>query len=83
MEIIKDETTVVLEGALAKARRTAGNTIIKLEENKISPAIADAIYKQHLTIIDSFRVEIRGVELAHRISNERIDYRQALALIES
>jgi hypothetical protein len=70
------------KGALAQARKDAADTIIGLKDGKVAPAIAEAIYKQNLTIIDSFRVELRGIELAHSISTGPVDYAQALALIE-
>jgi len=83
METIEIPTEEVTRGALAQARRDAADTIIGLKDSTISPATADAIYKQNLTIIDSFRVELRGIELAHRISESPVNYVEALELINS
>ena len=35
-----------------------------LQDGSVSPLIADAIYKQSITIVDSYRVELRAIELA-------------------
>ena len=50
--------------SLKTVREQAAKTIIGLQDGSISPLIADAIYKQSITIVDSYRVELRAIELA-------------------
>jgi len=67
--------------SLAEARRQAAKAIKGLAKGKVSPLVADAIYKQNLTIIDSYRVELRGIELAIKTNSTKLDYSKAIALI--
>ena len=67
--------------SLKTVREQAANTIIALQNGTVSPMVADAIYKQSLTIVDSYRVQLKAVELAINTSNG-LDYAQALAQIE-
>ena len=50
--------------SLKTVREQAAKTIIGLQDGTISPLIADAIYKQSITIVDSYRVELKAIELA-------------------
>ena len=50
--------------SLKTVREQAAKTIMGLQDGSVSPLIADAIYKQSLTIVDSYRVELRAIELA-------------------
>ena len=67
--------------SLKTVREQAAKTIMELRSGKISPVIADAIYKQSLTIVDSYRVEMKGVELAIANSKANIEYKEAKKLI--
>lgn len=67
--------------SLKTVREQAANTIIALQNGTVSPMVADAIYKQSLTIVDSYRVQLKAVELAINSSNG-LDYEQALTQIE-
>ncbi len=73
----------VTNTTLAEARRQAADTIIGLRDGSIAPIIADAIYKQTLTIIDSYRIELRGIELVMKTDPKRNTYKEALALVAS
>ena len=66
---------------LAEIRRAAADTIIALKNGKCSPLVSDAIYKQELIIVDSYRVELRGVELAINSSKKRLDYDKAIKVL--
>lgn len=50
--------------SLKTVREQAAKTIMGLQDGTVSPLIADAIYKQSITIVDSYRVELRAIELA-------------------
>ena len=50
--------------SLKTVREQAAKTIMGLQNGIVSPLIADAIYKQSITIVDSYRVELRAIELA-------------------
>ncbi len=50
--------------SLKTVREQAAKTIMGLQDGSVSPLIADAIYKQSITIVDSYRVELRSIELA-------------------
>ena len=67
--------------SLKTVREQAANTIIALQNGTVSPMVADAIYKQSLTIVDSYRVQLKAVELAINSSNG-LDYEKALKQIE-
>jgi len=66
--------------SLQTIRREAAETIIGLRDGSISPLVADMVYKQAITIIDSYRVELRAIELATR-TQQGVDYKKATALI--
>ena len=68
--------------SLKTVREQAANTIIALQNGTISPMIADAIYKQSLTIVDSYRVEIKSIELALQ-TNAGLDFNSASKLIDA
>lgn len=44
--------------------------------------VADAIYKQSITIVDSYRVELRAIELALQ-TNAGLDFNSASKLIDA
>ena len=67
--------------SLKTVREEAAKTIIDLKEGKVSPLIADAIYKQSLTIVESYRLELKAIELAIN-SSEGLDFKSASALID-
>lgn len=62
--------------SLKTVREQAAKTIMGLQDGTISPLIADAIYKQSITIVDSYRVELRAIELA--INNHSDKVKQGL-----
>lgn len=68
--------------SLKAVRQEAAKTIMDLRNGDISPMVADAIYKQSLTIVDSYRVQIRSIELAIQ-SSEGMDYTKALKKISA
>lgn len=68
--------------SLKTVREQAANTIIALQNGTVSPMVADAIYKQSLTIVDSYRVELKAVELA-LASNAGLDFNSASKLIDA
>lgn len=68
--------------SLKTVRQEAAKTIMDLRNGDISPMVADAIYKQSLTIVDSYRVQIRSIELAIQ-SSEGMDYTKALKKISA
>ena len=67
--------------SLKTVREQAAKTIMGLQDGTISPLIADAIYKQSITIVDSYRVQLKAVELAISSSNG-LNYKKALTQIE-
>ena len=68
--------------SLKTVREQAANTIIALQNGTIAPMVADAIYKQSLTIVDSYRVEIKAIELALQ-TNAGLDFNSASKLIDA
>ena len=68
--------------SLKTVREQAANTIIALQNGTVSPMVADAIYKQSLTIVDSYRVEIKSIELALQ-TNAGLDFNSASKLIDA
>ena len=69
--------------SLKTVREQAANTIIALQNGTVSPMVADAIYKQSLTIVDSYRVQLKAVELAINSSNGGLDFNSASKLIDA
>lgn len=67
--------------SLKTVREQAAKTIMGLQDGTVSPLIADAIYKQSITIVDSYRVQLKAIELAISSSNG-LNYEKALAQIE-
>ena len=67
--------------SLKTVREQAAKTIMGLQDGTVSPAIADAIYKQSITIVDSYRVELRAIELAINSSNAGMDFEKASMLV--
>ena len=67
--------------SLKTVREEAAKTIMDLKEGKVSPLVADAIYKQSLTIVESYRLELKAIELAIN-SSEGLDFKSASALID-
>ena len=58
--------------SLKTVREQAAKTIIGLQDGTISPLIADAIYKQSITIVDSYRVELKAIELAISTTTDKL-----------
>ena len=70
--------------SLKTVREQAAKTIMGLQDGSVSPLIADAIYKQSITIVDSYRVELRAIELAISTTSNKsapISFNQAAKLI--
>ena len=70
--------------SLKTVREQAAKTIIGLQDGTISPLIADAIYKQSITIVDSYRVELRAIELAINTTSDKsapLSFNKAAKLI--
>ena len=70
--------------SLKTVREQAARTIMGLQDGSISPLIADAIYKQSITIVDSYRVELRAIELAINTTSDKsapLSFNQAAKLI--
>ena len=57
--------------SLKTVREQAAKTIMGLQDGSVSPLIADAIYKQSITIVDSYRVELRAIELAINTTSDK------------
>jgi hypothetical protein len=75
-------STKLTETSLRTVRQQAAQVIIGLQDGSVSPLIADAIYKQSLTIVDSYRVELRAIELAINTSTSGpISFDRATKLI--
>ena len=58
--------------SLKTVREQAAKTIMGLQDGSVSPLIADAIYKQSITIVDSYRVELRAIELAISTTTDKL-----------
>ena len=70
--------------SLKIVREQAAKTIMGLQDGSVSPLIADAIYKQSITIVDSYRVELRAIELAINTTSDKsapLSFNQAAKLI--
>ena len=67
--------------SLKQVRKEAARTILGLRSGKVSPIIADAIYKQSISVIESYRVELQAIRLAVDTTPERLDYSEALRMI--
>jgi len=76
-------TKVLGTTSLKQVRQEAAKTIMDLRNGNISPLVADAIYKQSLTIVDSYRVELRAIELAINSSNAGMSFEKASTLINT
>ena len=81
-------STKLEQTSLKTVRQQAAQVIIGLQDGSVSPLIADAIYKQSLTIVDSYRVELRAIELAITTSAPKgkqgpLSFDQASKLITS
>ena len=68
--------------SLKTVRQQAAKTIIDLRNGDVTPLVADSIYKQSLTIVDSYRVELRAIELAI-LSSEGLDFNKASKIIDA
>jgi hypothetical protein len=68
--------------ALKTAREQAAKTIIDLRNGDITPLTADAIYKQSISLVDNYRVELRAIELAI-MSSEGLDFSKAATMIDT
>ena len=78
------ELTDTLETtSLKRVRQEAAKTIMGLRNGNKSPLVADAIYKQSLTIVDSYRVELRAIQLAIESSNAGMNFEAATQLINT
>ena len=70
--------------SLKTVREQAAKTIMGLQDGSVSPLIADAIYKQSITIVDSYRVELRAIELAINTTSDKsapLSFNKAVKLI--
>lgn len=70
--------------SLKTVREQAAKTIMGLQDGTVSPLIADAIYKQSITIVDSYRVELRAIELAINTTSDKsapLSFNKAAKLI--
>ena len=70
--------------SLKTVREQAAKTIMGLQDGSVSPLIADAIYKQSITIVDSYRVQLKAVELAINTTSDKsapLSFNQAAKLI--
>ncbi len=85
MEIVikpsKHQEESVTSTSLAKVRRNAARCIEGLLDGGVTPAQAEAVYKQNLTIIDSYRQELKAIDTAYRLGNEQVDFNKALSMI--
>lgn len=79
----KIKTEEVSRTSLKVVREEAAKCIMGLKDGSISPLVADSIYKQSLAIVDSYRVQLRGVELAIETTKERLDFADAELLIDT
>ena len=82
MALFNNNKAKTAETSLKTVREQAANKIIALQNGTISPMVADAIYKQSLTIVDSYRVEIKSIELALQ-TNAGLDFNSASKLIDA
>jgi len=67
---------------LKQVRAELFDTLTGMKAGKVSPQEADATYKLSIGIIDTYRMEIKAVELANKISTTKLDYTSALKQIE-
>lgn len=70
--------------SLKTVREQAAKTIMGLQDGTVSPLIADAIYKQSITIVDSYRVQLKAIELAINTTSDKsapLSFNQAAKLI--
>ena len=70
--------------SLKTVREQAAKTIMGLQDGSVSPLIADAIYKQSITIVDSYRVQLKAIELAINTTSDKsapLSFNQAAKLI--
>ena len=82
MALFNNNKAKVAVTSLKTVREQAANTIIALQNGTVSPMVADAIYKQSITIVDSYRVEIKSIELALQ-TNTGLDFNSASKLIDA
>ena len=82
MALFKSNKAKAAVTSLKTVREQAANTIIALQNGTVSPMVADAIYKQSLTIVDSYRVELKAIELALE-TNAGLDFNSASKLIDA
>jgi len=82
MGLFKKPTEKLSITSLKTVREQAANTIIGLQNGTVSPMIADAIYKQSITIVDSYRTELRAIDLAIK-TNKGLDFDKASKLIDA
>ena len=82
MALFNNNKAKVAATSLKTVREQATNTIIALQNGTVSPMVADAIYKQSITIVDSYRVELKGIELALQ-TNAGLDFNSASKLIDA
>ena len=77
-------STLTKQTSLKTVREQAAKTIMGLQDGSVSPLIADAIYKQSITIVDSYRVELRAIELAINTTSDKsapLSFNKAVKLI--
>ena len=64
--------------SMADTRRTLFLTISELKGGTISYESADMVHKLCHDIIDSYRVEIKGCEIAGQLNSNGIEYTEAV-----
>lgn len=64
--------------SMAETRRQLFETITSLKKDEISYENADMVHKLCHDIIDSYRVEIKGCEVAGELKNNGIGYTEAV-----
>ena len=67
---------------LPEVRAELFETMVNLKEGKVSPLVADGIYKLSISIVDSYRVQLKAIEQAQLTNKEHLNYNQAAKLIE-
>jgi len=76
------KTKYQAETSLRMARQKAAETIIGLQDGTVSPLVADSIYKQSITIVESYRLELKAIEIAIN-AQEGTNFTKATALVNT
>ena len=67
---------------IGEVRAQLFNTLTEVRAGLTSPEEAHAVYRLSIGIIDTFRLEIRAVELANSMNKKRLPYGKVLQQIE-